>query len=162
MSNETEQLDVVSPEVYRMMEYGSEERRNQEIASYESILRFIAALPSDKQALALTIGENLIGYQIYHGIDSDEVRSQIEQYGEDLPLLQTIGYKEALTVIRGELIDIGRFVTIGSMSMLDTEKIIIGEDSRINEYVIVGPSSDPAQVSSAKTHEPSSSVASEL
>ncbi len=83
MSNETEQLDVVSPEVYRMMEYGSEERRNQEIASYESILRFIAALPSDKQALALTIGENLIGYQIYHGIDSDEVRSQIEQYGED-------------------------------------------------------------------------------
>ncbi|AAQ00841.1 MULTISPECIES: tRNA (adenosine(37)-N6)-dimethylallyltransferase MiaA [Prochlorococcus] len=32
----------------------------------------------------------------------DETKALIHQYGEDLPLLQTIGYKEACTVIKGE------------------------------------------------------------
>ena len=43
-----------------------------------------------------------------------------------------------VSVIRANKIEIGRFVTIGALSMLDTETIIIDDDSRINENVIVG------------------------
>lgn len=51
-----------------------------------------------------------------------------------------IGY---ITVIRARKIDIRRFVTIGSLTMLDTESILIDEDARINENVIVGGQKTP-------------------
>lgn len=47
------------------------------------------------------------------------------------------------TVIRANDIQIERFVKIGSMTFIDTEKIFIDEDSRINEQVIVGGIKNP-------------------
>jgi len=48
-----------------------------------------------------------------------------------------------VSVIRGNTVDIGRFVKIGSLSFIDTETFIIGDDSRINENVIVGGITSP-------------------
>jgi len=42
-----------------------------------------------------------------------------------------------ITVIRAREIKIDRFVKIGSFNFLDTERIEIGEDTRINEQVII-------------------------
>lgn len=47
------------------------------------------------------------------------------------------------TVIRANDIQIERFVKIGSMTFIDTEKIFIDEDSRINEQVIIGGIKNP-------------------
>jgi acetyltransferase-like isoleucine patch superfamily enzyme len=49
-----------------------------------------------------------------------------------------------VTIIRGEEIIIERFVTIGSFTVIDSGKIFIGEDSRINEQVIVGGMKTPS------------------
>ncbi len=51
-----------------------------------------------------------------------------------------IGY---ISVIRARKIDIRRFVTIGSLTMIDTESILIDDDARINENVIVGGQKTP-------------------
>ena len=48
-----------------------------------------------------------------------------------------------LTVIRGNEIQIDRFATIGSFSFIDSGKLRIGEDSRINEQVIIGGMKTP-------------------
>jgi len=48
-----------------------------------------------------------------------------------------------MTVIRAKKIKIGRFVKIGSMTMIDTERFEIDDDSRINEQVIIGGIKDP-------------------
>lgn len=48
-----------------------------------------------------------------------------------------------LTVIRAKEIDFGRYIRIGSMVFMDTEKIVIDDDTRINENVIVGGLSSP-------------------
>jgi len=48
-----------------------------------------------------------------------------------------------MSVIRGKKIVIERYATIGSFSMLDCDNIRIGEDSRINEQVIVGGMKTP-------------------
>lgn len=42
------------------------------------------------------------------------------------------------SVVRAEEIQIDRFVTIGSFTFIDTGKLVIGEDARINEQVIIG------------------------
>jgi acetyltransferase-like isoleucine patch superfamily enzyme len=49
-----------------------------------------------------------------------------------------------VTIIRGEEIIIERFVTIGSFTVIDSGKLFIGEDSRINEQVIIGGMKTPA------------------
>lgn len=49
-----------------------------------------------------------------------------------------------ITVVRAENIDIGRFVTIGSFSMIDTGTLKVGDDSRINEQVIIGGMKTPS------------------
>ena len=43
-----------------------------------------------------------------------------------------------LSVIRGKDIEIGRFVRIGAITMIDTERIYIDDDARINENVVIG------------------------
>lgn len=43
-----------------------------------------------------------------------------------------------ITIIRGEEITIERYAKIGSFTVIDSGKIRIGEDSRINEQVIIG------------------------
>lgn len=48
-----------------------------------------------------------------------------------------------LTVIRGNEIYIERFAKIGSFSFIDSGKLRIGEDSRINEQVIIGGMKTP-------------------
>ncbi|NWH05779.1 acyltransferase [Desulfobacter latus] len=48
-----------------------------------------------------------------------------------------------LTVIRAKEIHIERFATIGSFSFIDSGKLRIGEDSRINEQVIIGGMKTP-------------------
>ena len=48
-----------------------------------------------------------------------------------------------LTVIRGKEIHIEKFATIGSFSFIDSGKLRIGEDSRINEQVIIGGMKTP-------------------
>ena len=48
-----------------------------------------------------------------------------------------------MTVIRGRSIHIGRFVKIGSMTFIDTEKFFIDDDARINEQVIIGGIKNP-------------------
>jgi len=47
------------------------------------------------------------------------------------------------SVIRANEIVIERFASIGSFSMIDTGKLRIGEDSRINEQVIIGGTKTP-------------------
>lgn len=48
-----------------------------------------------------------------------------------------------VTVIRGEEVTIERYTTIGSFTVIDSGNIFIGEDSRINEQVIVGGTKTP-------------------
>jgi carbonic anhydrase/acetyltransferase-like protein (isoleucine patch superfamily) len=47
------------------------------------------------------------------------------------------------SIIRANDITIERFVTIGSFTVIDTGKLKIGEDSRINELVIIGGMKTP-------------------
>lgn len=47
------------------------------------------------------------------------------------------------TIVRAKDIKIERFVTIGSFTVIDTGKLRIGEDSRINEQVIIGGMKTP-------------------
>jgi acetyltransferase-like isoleucine patch superfamily enzyme len=51
-----------------------------------------------------------------------------------------------LSVIRANEISIGRFVTIGSMVYIDTEKVFIDDDARINENVIIAGITFPDSV----------------
>lgn len=48
-----------------------------------------------------------------------------------------------LTVIRGNEIRIERYATIGTFTFIDAGKLRIGEDSRINEQVIIGGTNTP-------------------
>jgi acetyltransferase-like isoleucine patch superfamily enzyme len=47
------------------------------------------------------------------------------------------------SIVRGDTIKIGRFVKIGALSIIDTLKIEIYDDARINEQVFVGGITTP-------------------
>lgn len=47
------------------------------------------------------------------------------------------------SIVRGKAIKIGRFVKIGAASIIDTPKIFIDDDARINEQVYIGGLSTP-------------------
>ena len=57
-----------------------------------------------------------------------------------------IGEKSGIgffTIVRAREIKIGRYVKIGALSAIDTERFLVGDDSRINEQVYIGGAKTP-------------------
>jgi len=82
------------------------------------------------------------GYHIAKGV---KLNFGAVVIGKDVTIGEavSIGF---FTVVRARVIRVDRFVTIGSLSFLDTERIEIGEDSRIREQVQVAGLAEPGSM----------------
>jgi acetyltransferase-like isoleucine patch superfamily enzyme len=98
-------------------------------------LLFIGILPSPLKKMYYRMRGYRIGKQVKLSLGCVII-------GKDVEIRDhvQIGF---LTMVRGRTIHLGRFVKIGSMSVIDTEKIFIDEDARINEQVFIGGMKTP-------------------
>jgi acetyltransferase-like isoleucine patch superfamily enzyme len=96
---------------------------------------FIGFLPSIIKKIFYRLKGYSIGKNVSIGFGSVVIGKNVEiKDGVKIGLL---------SVVRGNEIIIDRYVKIGTMTMIDTGKIKIGEDSRINENVIIGGMKTP-------------------
>lgn len=90
----------------------------------------IGFLPSFLKVLYYRLRGYKISSGVSIGLGSVVIGDEVE-----IGVKTSIGF---FTIIRARQIHIKRFVKIGSMSVIDTEKIFIDDDARINEQVYIG------------------------
>lgn len=95
----------------------------------------IGILPSFLKKMIYRIKGYKIGKKVSIGFGSVIIGRKVELQDH-----VKIGF---LTIIRGHEIKIECFASIGSLTMIDTGRLRLGEDSRINEQVIIGGMQTP-------------------
>ena len=95
----------------------------------------IGVLPSFLKSIVYRFKGYKIGKHVKFGFGSVIIGKKVE-IGDHVKV-------GLLTVIRGHEIQIEKYATIGSFTFIDSGKLRIGEDSRINEQVIIGGMKTP-------------------